>query len=84
MQNPPRVSLKETEEEKTQGLREEVFMTTEAGVGVMDLQAKESQGSRATTQSWERGRGWIGLQSHQKDATLKAGALISEFWPLEL
>lgn len=59
-------------------------MTTEAGVGVMGLQAKKSQGSRATTQSWERGRGWICPQSHQKDPTLEPGALISEFWPPEL
>lgn len=45
-------------------------MKTEAEAGVMWLQAKEHQGLRAVTRSWERGLGYSLHQSFQKEPIL--------------
>lgn len=45
-------------------------MNTEAEIGVMHLQAKESKGSLAATTGQERGREQILPQSFKKERTL--------------
>ena len=65
--NPVRVSLEETEKERTQGHREEGDVSTKAGIGVMHLQGKGQRGRRATARSWERGGEWILPQGRQKE-----------------